>query len=74
MRCWTFGGLALGSTELVLGVILLFADQGDVHVITTALAAWGLVGGGLLLIEGARLHQAWRIDSLERISVPRSSS
>jgi uncharacterized membrane protein HdeD (DUF308 family) len=71
---WTFGGLALGSTEVVLGVILFFADQGDVHVITIALATWGLVGGGLLLIEGARLHQAWRTDSLEEISEPRPGS
>jgi uncharacterized membrane protein HdeD (DUF308 family) len=73
-RHWTFGGLALGSTEVVLGFILFFADQGDVQVITIALATWGLVGGGLLLIEGARLHQAWRIDSLGEISEPRSSS
>jgi uncharacterized membrane protein HdeD (DUF308 family) len=70
-RRWTFGGLALGSTEVVLGVILFFVDQGDVHVITIALAAWGLVGGGLLLIEGVRLHQAWRTDSLGQMFEPR---
>ena len=73
-RHWTFGGLALGSTEVVLGAVLFFVDQGDVHVITIALAAWGLVGGGLLLTEGTRLQQAWRADSLEEISEPRPSS
>ena len=73
-RRWTFGGLALGSTEVILGVILFFADQGDVHAITIALAAWGLVGGALLLIEGARLHQAWRIEALEEFSEQRPNS
>ncbi len=56
-RRWTFGGLALGSVEIVLGLILLFARGGNAHVLTVTLAVWGLVGGSLLLIEGFRLRR-----------------
>ena len=53
---WTFGGLALGSVEVVIGVVLIFARRTNGPALTTALATWGLVGGTLLLIEGLRLH------------------
>jgi uncharacterized membrane protein HdeD (DUF308 family) len=54
---WTYGGLALGTVELVLGLVLFFAEEGDIRVLRFVLAAWGLVGGCLLLIEGSRLRR-----------------
>jgi uncharacterized membrane protein HdeD (DUF308 family) len=62
-RRWTFGGLALGSVEVALGVVLFFARAGNARVITFALAVWGLVGGSLLLIEGFRLRRLARSGS-----------
>jgi len=56
-RWWTFGGLALGSVEVVLGVVLFFTDTGNERVLSIVFAAWGLVGGSLLLIEGTRLRR-----------------
>jgi hypothetical protein len=56
-RRWTFGGLALGSVEVILGFVVFFTWTGDPRVIAFALAAWGLVGGSLLVIEGIRLHR-----------------
>ncbi len=55
---WTFGGLALGSVEIVLGVIVLFAGSGNVRLVTATIGAWGLIGGALLLIEGFRVRRA----------------
>jgi uncharacterized membrane protein HdeD (DUF308 family) len=63
-RRWTFGGLALGSVELVLGVVLLLARQGNLQVVTIVAVVWGFVGGSLLLIEGFRLHRLLRISTL----------
>jgi hypothetical protein len=40
-RWWTFGGLALGSVEIVLGAIVLYADQGNLRLVTAAVGAWG---------------------------------
>ena len=37
-RRWTFGGLALGSVEIVLGVLLFFARQGDLRLLTIVVA------------------------------------
>jgi len=62
-RRWTFGGLALGTVEIVLGLILLFAQGGNARVLTITLAVWGLVGGSLLLIEGFRLRRLAPIGS-----------
>ena len=58
-RRWTFGGLALGSVEVVLGLVLFRVSEGDDRLLAIAFAAWGLVGGSLLLIEGLRLHHGW---------------
>ena len=55
---WTFGGLALGSVEIVLGVIVLFAGSGDPRLVTAAIGAWGLVGGTLLILEGLRIRRS----------------
>ena len=58
-RRWTFGGLALGSVEVVLGLVLIGTNGENERVLSIVFAAWGLVGGCLLLIEGFRLrHQA----------------
>ena len=57
---WTFGGLALGSVEMGLGLILLFS-RGDLQALAAVLAVWGLVGGSLLLIEGFRLRRFARM-------------
>jgi hypothetical protein len=57
-RWWTFGGLALGSVEIVLGVIVLFAASGDPRLVTAAIGAWGLVGGTLLILEGLRIRRS----------------
>ena len=57
-RWWTFGGLALGSVEIVLGVIVLFAGSGDPRLVTAAIGAWGLVGGTLLILEGLRIRRS----------------
>lgn len=63
-RRWTFGGFALGSVEVVLGVVLLFARQGNLQVVTIVAVVWGFVGGSLLLIEGFRLHRLLRVSDL----------
>jgi uncharacterized membrane protein HdeD (DUF308 family) len=55
-RRWTFGGLALGSVEVVLGLVLILARGGNAHL-SIVFAVWGVVGGSLLLIEGFRLRQ-----------------
>lgn len=57
-RWWTFGGLALGSVEIVLGVIVLFAGSGNPRLVTAAIGAWGLVGGTLLILEGLRIRRS----------------
>jgi uncharacterized membrane protein HdeD (DUF308 family) len=56
-RRWTFGGLALGSVEVVLGLILIVTNGENERVLSIVFAAWGLIGGCLLLIEGFRLHR-----------------
>ena len=56
-RRWTYGGLALGSVEVVIGLALLFARSTNARGLSIAFATWGLVGGTLLLIEGSRLHR-----------------
>jgi uncharacterized membrane protein HdeD (DUF308 family) len=65
-RRWTFGGLALGSVEVVIGVVLIFARRENARALTIALATWGLVGGGLLLIEGIRLRRLAHADVARR--------
>jgi uncharacterized membrane protein HdeD (DUF308 family) len=59
-RWWTFGGLALGSVEIALGVIVLVAASADARIITAAIGAWGLIGGSLLLMEAAEARNAGR--------------
>jgi uncharacterized membrane protein HdeD (DUF308 family) len=56
-RRWTFGGLALGSVEIVLGVALLATDAPEARAVHVAAAAWALIGGALLLFEGLRLRR-----------------
>jgi uncharacterized membrane protein HdeD (DUF308 family) len=56
-RRWTFGGLALGSVEVVLGLVLIVTNGENERVLSIVFAAWGLVGGSLLLIEGFRLRR-----------------
>ena len=56
-RRWTFGGLALGSVEVALGLVLIVTNGQNERVLTIVFAAWGLVGGCLLLIEGYRLRR-----------------
>lgn len=57
-RWWTYTGLALGSVEIVLGAIALLAGLGNLRLVTTALAAWGLIGGTLLLLEGFKIRRS----------------
>jgi len=59
-RWWTFGGLALGSVEIVLGAIVLYAGSGNLRLVTAAVGAWGLIGGTLLLLEGFKLRRSLR--------------
>jgi uncharacterized membrane protein HdeD (DUF308 family) len=73
-RRWTFGGLALGSVEVVLGFVLLLARGQNERVLAIAFAAWGLVGGSLLLIEGFRLRGLARRGPPEDVSEPRHGS
>lgn len=63
-RRWTFGGLALGSVEVVLGLVLFFAREGNLQVVTIVAVVWGFVGGSLLLIEGFRLRRLLRPSDL----------
>jgi uncharacterized membrane protein HdeD (DUF308 family) len=56
-RRWTFGGLALGSVEVVLGLVLIFARGVNARGLSILFAVWGLVGGSLLLVEGFRLRR-----------------
>jgi len=58
---WTFGGLALGSVEMGLGLILLCSRGADLQALAAVLAVWGLVGGSLLLIEGFQLRRFARM-------------
>ena len=69
-RRWTFGGLALGSVEVVLGLVLFFAREGNERALTFVFAAWGLVGGSLLMIEGFRLRRLARLGSLAEVLEP----
>ena len=73
-RRWTFGGLALGSVEVVIGVALIFARRENARALTIALATWGLVGGSLLLIEGFRLRRLAHTDATERATPETRSS
>ena len=57
---WTFGGLALGSVEVVLGLVLFLSRGQNERALAIVFAAWGLVGGSLLLIEGFRLRRLAR--------------
>ena len=59
-RWWTFGGLALGSVEIVPGAIVLVAGSGNLRLVTVAIAAWGLIGGTLLLLEGFKIRRSLR--------------
>src|SRR6266568_1459695 len=59
-RWWTFGGLALGSVEIVLGAIVLYAGSGNLRLVTAAVGAWGLIGGTLLLLEGFKIRRSLR--------------
>ncbi len=61
---WTFGGLALGSVEVVLGLVLLFVRGGNLLVVTIVAVVWGFLGGSLLLIEGFRLRRLPRTSDL----------
>jgi uncharacterized membrane protein HdeD (DUF308 family) len=63
-RRWTFGGIALGSVEIVLGLVLFFAREENERGFSIVFAAWGLVGGALLLIEGLRLRRLALADAL----------
>ena len=69
-RRWTFGGLALGSVEVVLGLVLFFAREGNERALTFVFAVWGLVGGSLLMIEGFRLRRLARLGSLAEVLEP----
>lgn len=62
-RRWTFGGLALGSVEVVLGLVLFFARHENERALSIVFGVWGLVGGSLLLIEGFRLRRLARSPS-----------
>jgi len=57
-RWWTYGGLALGSVEIVLGAIVLYAGSGNLRLVTAAVGAWGLIGGTLLLLEGFKIRRS----------------
>jgi uncharacterized membrane protein HdeD (DUF308 family) len=70
-RRWTFGGLALGSVEVVLGLVLFIVREGNERGVSIVFAAWGLVGGSLLLIEGFRLRRLARLGSLAEVLEPR---
>ena len=59
-RWWTYGGLALGSVEIVLGAIVLYAGSGNLRLVTAAVGAWGLIGGTLLLLEGFKIRRSLR--------------
>jgi uncharacterized membrane protein HdeD (DUF308 family) len=56
-RRWTFGGMALGSVEVVLGLVLFLARHENEQALSIVFGVWGLVGGSLLLIEGFRLRR-----------------
>ena len=60
---WTFGGLALGSVEVVLGLVLIATNGENQRVLSIVFAAWGLVGGCLLLIEGFLLRRLAHLGS-----------
>jgi uncharacterized membrane protein HdeD (DUF308 family) len=63
-RRWTFGGLALGSVEVILGLVLFFAREGNLQLVTIVAVVWRFVGGSLLLIEGFRLRRLLRPSDL----------
>lgn len=56
-RRWTFGGLALGTVEIVLGLALRATEAPEARAVQIAAAAWALIGGALLLVEGLRLRR-----------------
>jgi uncharacterized membrane protein HdeD (DUF308 family) len=56
-RWWTLGGLALGSVEIVLGAVVLFAGSGNLRLITATIAAWGLIGNAAAP-GGFRIHRS----------------
>jgi uncharacterized membrane protein HdeD (DUF308 family) len=65
-RRWTFGGLALGTVEIVLGLALLATDAPEARAVQIAAAAWALIGGALLLVEGLRLRRTQPGHAAER--------
>jgi uncharacterized membrane protein HdeD (DUF308 family) len=62
-RRWTFGGFALGSVEIVLGLALLATNATEARAVHVAAAAWALIGGALLLVEGLRLRRTQHGDT-----------
>jgi uncharacterized membrane protein HdeD (DUF308 family) len=56
-RRWTLGGIALGTLEVALGVLLLVTSGVDADLLVPFGAAWGAVSGILLLAQGLRLRR-----------------
>jgi hypothetical protein len=44
----------------VPGAIVLVAGSGNLRLVTVAIAAWGLIGGTLLLLEGPKIRRSLR--------------
>ena len=59
-RRWTIGGIVLGTVEVAFGGVLLVSSQVDPEVLGPVAAAWGVVSGSLLLVEGLRLRRLAR--------------
>jgi hypothetical protein len=49
--------VVLGTLETALGVLLLASTEVRPEVIWPLAAAWGVVSGSLLLVEGVRLRR-----------------
>jgi uncharacterized membrane protein HdeD (DUF308 family) len=62
-RRWTLGGIALGSVEIALGLVLFFVREENERGYALLFAAWGLIGGSLLLLEGLRLRRLSRSEA-----------
>jgi uncharacterized membrane protein HdeD (DUF308 family) len=56
-RSWTWGGLVLGTTEIVLGALVISSLWMGVGAAVVAAVAWAFVGGTLLILDGLNSYR-----------------
>jgi uncharacterized membrane protein HdeD (DUF308 family) len=57
-RAWVGAGIALGTFEIILGVIVVRAPYTRSTAVIVAASSWAILGGVLLLLDALRMRQA----------------